>query len=203
MAQTLNIYLVNQAGDLGGLFEAQHRTTSGNLLKTFFEGCIKGVPRYDSVAVSWDGRKSAPTAFDFVCYVLTSSKDSIAEKKGSGGILGVSGSTVQADIGDGIISEVYLQQIVQGGDPRGLATANRENAVAACVMHELAHNLLDASNPVVAEVHKITGGVILRDTGPSPLQPAETPNAVDFSKMQAGFMRRAQGVKQYTDAMPA
>lgn len=203
MAQTLTIYLVNQAGDLSGRFDANHRATCAATLKTYFEAVIKGVARYDAVAVKFDGKQGDPGAFDFVCYLLTSQKGSIVAKKGSGGSLGPSGSTMLSDADKTMISEVYLQQIVQNGDPRGNATANRETLVANCVMHELGHNLLDASNPIVTDVHKMKGGKILRDTDSSALTGTDAPNETDNGAFRTGFGRRAQGVKQYTGDMPA
>jgi len=202
MAQTLTIYLVNQAGDLSGRFDASHRTTCAATLKTYFEAVIKGVSRYSAVEVKYDGKQADPGAFDFVCYLLTSQKGSIVAKKGAGGTLGISGSTMLAAADKTMISEVYLQQIVQGGDPRGNATANRETLVANCIMHELGHNLLDASTPVVIDVHKLKGGKILRDTDNSALTGNDAPNETDNASFRTGFGRRAAGVKQYTADMP-
>jgi hypothetical protein len=202
-ATTLTVYLVNQAADLGGFFDASHRTTCATLLEGFFKDVIKScAQKYNAVSVKWDGKKGDPTATDLVCYVLKSTKGSIVDKKGSGGILGLSGSTAQATVDNSLISEVYLQQIVQNGLEGGNATTNRENAVAACIFHELAHNILDASTPLITDVHKMTGGVVLRDTGPKPLTPTEVPNDVDKAKFANGFVRRTAGVKQYVDEMP-
>lgn len=203
MAQTLTIYLVNQAGDLSGRFEEAHRRTCAATLKACFEAVIRGVARYDAVEVKYDGRQADPGAFDFVCYLLTSQKGSIIARKGSGGTLGPSGSTMLAATDRTMISEVYLQEIVQGGDPRGMATANRETLVANCIMHELGHNLLDAGTPVVIDVHKLKGGRILRDTDSLPLTGTDAPNETDNASFRTGFGRRSAGVKQYTAEMPA
>ncbi len=204
MAQKLKIYLVNQAGDLNGRFEDSHRQTCAATLKTYFEGVIKGSAKYDSVEVTWGGKQGDPTAFDFVCYALTTNKGSIVAKKSSGGTLGISGSTaVTADANKLMISEVYLRQIVQNGDERSNATTNREALVANCIMHELGHNLLDASAPIVRDVHKMKDGVILRDTDENLLKGTDAPNEADFKAFREGFGRRAQGVKQYTGDMPS
>jgi hypothetical protein len=202
MAQTLNVFLVNQAGDLSGRFDDSHRKTCAATLKTYFDAIIKSVARYNAVDVKWDGKQGDPTAFDFVCYVLTSQKGSIVAKKGSGGSLGISGSTMLATADKTMISEVYLQQIVQNGDPRGNATANRETLVANCILHELAHNLLDASTPIVTDVHKLQKGVILRDTDTRPLTGTDAPNEVDNGAVRGGFGRRTSGVKQFVGEMP-
>lgn len=203
MAQTLNIYLVNQAGDLSGRFEEAHRRTCAATLKTYFEAVIKGVSRYNAVEVKFDGRQGDPGPFDFVCYLLTSTRGSIVAKKGAGGMLGISGSTMLSQADRAMISEVYLQEIVQGGDPRGMATANRETLVANIIMHELGHNLLDASNPVVQDLHKMKGGSVLRDTDTRPLTGSDAPNELDNRTFRTGFSRRINGVKQYTGDMPA
>ncbi len=199
--QTLNVYLVNKHSGYS-MFEDSHRTACAAKLTEYFKEIINGSARYDAVAVSWTGKKADPTAFDFVCYVLTSQADSIAKDKADGASLGPSGSTVQAS-DKTILSEVYLRQIVQGGDPRALATADREILVANCILHELGHNLLDAGTPVLTDVHKLQGGVILRDTDSNALKSSDRPNAVDKTSFVNGFGRRVQGVKQYVDAMPA
>jgi hypothetical protein len=203
MAQTLKVFLVNQAGDLSGRFDESHRKTCAATLKTYFEAIIKGVARYDAVEVKWDGKQADPTAFDFVCYMLTSQKDSILAQKGAPGELGYSGTTGLTTADKLMISEVYLRQIVQGGDPRGMATIYRETLVANVVLHELGHNLLDASTPIVQDVHKLKGGVILRDTDKKALTANDEPNETDNAAFRTGFGRRSAGVKQYAADMPA
>jgi hypothetical protein len=203
MAQTLNVFLVNLADNLSGRFDDSHRKTCAATLKSYFEEIIKSVARYNAVDVKWDGKQADPTAFDFVCYLLTSQKGSIVAKKGSGGTLGISGSTMASAADKTMVSEVYLQQIVQNGDPRGMATTNRETLVANCILHELAHNLLDASAPVVVDVHKLKKGVILRDTDDSALSGTDAPNEVDRGAVRTGFGRRTAGIKQYVGDMPA
>lgn len=205
MPQTLNVFLVNKAGDLRDLFKDDARKAAAALLKGFYEDTIKGSTKYNAVAVTWDGRKSQPVLGDFVCYVLVSADDSVIAQHATGDItLGPSGSTMMETVSRGVISEVYLRSIVQGGDPRGLATANKENAVAACIFHELGHNLLDATMPNVTNVHGMTNpDGILRDTDKSRLRPNETPNATDNTAFSTGYGRRGAGVKQFTDDMPA
>jgi len=206
MAQTLNVYLINKAGDLKGLFKDDARKSSAALLKTFFEATIKGSTKYNAVAVTWDGKKSQPVLGDFVCYVLTTGSDSVVAQHATGDsiTLGPSGTTMMDPVSKGVISEVYMRSIVQGGDERALATANKENAVAACIFHELGHNLLDATTPVITNVHKMTNADGLpRDTDTSRLKPDETPNAADNTAFLNGYGRRGAGVKQFTDDMPA
>lgn len=205
MAQKLKIYLVNQAGDLSGRFEEAHRKKCGEILKGYFEGAIKTVSRYDGVEVSWTGKQADPTAFDFVCYLETTQKGSIVAKKSSAtGGLGLSGTTAPDNSADkAVISEVYLRQIVQNGEERGNATADREALVANCIFHELAHNLLDAKAVVITDVHKLQKGVILRDTDKKALSGSESPNEVDYAAVRNGFNRRTNGVKQYTAEMPS
>ncbi|HEY4250086.1 MAG TPA: hypothetical protein VGM87_02745 [Roseomonas sp.] len=199
---TLTIYLVNKAGDLSGRFDASHRKACGDKLKAYFDATITGVAKYTAAAVVWDGAASAPTATDFVCYLLTSPADSIVATKGTGTItLGPSGSTLLSVTDKAVVSEVYLRQIVQGGDPRANATTNRETLVANCIMHELAHNLLDATTPHILDVHKLKDGVICRDTDGNALTGTDAPGAADNTAFQTGFNRRAAGVKQYTGAM--
>lgn len=202
MPQTLKIYLVNKAGDLRGSFDGDARKTCGETLQGYFAQTIRGVAKYDQVSVIWDGPSSAPVAGDLVCYLLTTASDSIAATKATGDItLGVSGSTLLSVADKAVISEVYMRQIVQNGDPRGNTTTNKESLVANCIMHELAHNLLDATSPQVLDVHKVKDGVICRETGDRALSGTETPAAADIAAFQAGFTRRAGGVKQYTGAM--
>ena len=92
---------------------------------------------------------------------------------------------------------------MQAGDPRGNATTNRETLVANCILHELAHNLLDATTPIVLDVHKVKDGVICRETGDRPLTGTEAPVAADNAAFQTGFSRRSAGVKQFAGGMPA
>lgn len=203
MPQTLRIYLVNRAGDLSGRFDGDSRRTCGETLQGYFTETIRGVAKYDQVSVVWDGTAAAPVAGDLVCYLLTTASDSIAAAKATGDItLGVSGSTLLSVADKAVISEVYLRQIVQNGDPRGNATTNRESLVANCILHELAHNLLDATTPRVLDVHKVKDGVICRETGDKALSGTERPSAADVAAFQSGFTRRAAGVKQYTGGMP-
>jgi hypothetical protein len=202
-ATTLTVYLVNKADDFGGLFDATHRAKAATILEGFFKDVIKlCATRYNAVDVKWDGKKGDPTVNDLVCYVLTSSGSSIVSGKGSVGSLGPSGTSGLATVDKSVISEIYLRQVVQGGDPRGGATGNRENAVAAICYHELAHNILDVSTPLITDVHKMTGGTVLRDTDAKPLADNETPNAKDNTTFANGFTRRSAGVKQYVDDMP-
>ncbi len=202
MAQKLKVYLVNQFGTLGGAFDESRQTKCASILKGYFESIIKGVARYDSVEVTWKGKPSDPTAFDFVCYFETSTKGSIVAKKGPPKAqLGLSGSTAQATVDKTIISETYLRQIVQGGVERGNATPDCEKVVANCALHELAHNLLDADSSV-AVVHKVKGGVILRDTDAKPLSASDSPNETDNQTIRNGFGKKPKGVVQYTGDMP-
>lgn len=204
MATTLKIYLVNMADDLGGSFSAGHRKTCGEKLKARFDAIIRGVGKYSEVAVTWDGKSNDPTDFDFVCYVLTSHSSSIAIGKApEGSQLGASGSTVYSVKDKAVVSEVYLRQIVQGGIRDGGATAEREKMVAHCILHELAHNLLDATTPEVLDVHKVKDGVICRDWTSKPLQTSEAPSEADNVAFRTGFGRRSKGIKQYTAHMPA
>ncbi len=204
MPQTLKVYLVNKAGDLSGRFDASHRKRCGEILKAHFDAIIKGVAKYDAAEVVWDGTRSAPTAFDFVCYLLTSAADSIAATKATADVtLGVSGSTLYSTADRAVVSEVYLRQIVQGGDPRGNATTNREAVVANCVLHELAHNLLDATTPHVLDVHKVKDGVICREPETNPLTGTDAPSEADNKAFRTGFGRRSLGVKQHAGGMPA
>jgi hypothetical protein len=202
MAATLKVYLVNQAGDLSGRFEDSHRKACADKLKAYFDAIISGVGKYDAVSVTWTGKAADPTAFDFVCYVLTSAKGSIVATKATGDVtLGVSGSTLLSVADKAVVSEIYLQQIVQKGDPRANATANREIVVANCILHELAHNLLDATRPEVLDVHKVKGGVICRETGDKALGENDSPSNEDNAAFRTGFGRRTAGVKQYTGGM--
>ncbi|WP_426954721.1 hypothetical protein [Muricoccus radiodurans] len=202
MAQTLNVYLVNKAGDLSGRFEEAHRKTCADTLKTYLEATLGGVAKYDKAAVTWFSGTTAPTDADFVCYLLTSASDSIVATKATKDItLGLSGSTMLSVADKAVVCEVYMRQIVQGGDQRANATTNRETAVANCILHELAHNLCDATTPVVVDIHKVKGGVICREPDGNPLKGTESPNAVDNTTFQTGFNRRVGGVKQYTGAM--
>jgi hypothetical protein len=141
-------------------------------------------------------------AFDLVCYAPTSQKGSIVAKNGSGGTPGISGSTMPAAADKTIISDVYLWQIVQNGDPRGNATAKRETLVADRSLHGLAHNLLDASTPIVTDVHKQRPGVILRDTHTKAPTGTDAPSEVDNGAVRGGLGRRASGVKQFFGEMP-
>ncbi|MDB5374243.1 MAG: hypothetical protein JWP04_2885 [Belnapia sp.] len=203
MPQALKIFLVNKAGELSGHFVAASRKACGDRLKGYFEATIRGVARYDTVSIIWDGKASDPVAGDFVCYLLTAPADSIAATKATGDVtLGASGSTLLSLADKAVISEVYLRAIVQGGDPRGNDTTNKEALVANCILHELAHNLLDATTPNVLDVHKVKDGVICRETGDRPLQGTDQPGPADNAAFQAGFTRRAAGVKQYTSGMP-
>jgi hypothetical protein len=200
---TLKVYLVNKAGDLSGRFDGGHRKACGDKLKAYFDAIIPGVAKYDSVAVTWEGKAADVTTFDFVCYVLTSALDSIVATKATGDLtLGVSGSTMLSAVDKAVISEVYLRQIVQNGDPRANATTNRETLVANCILHELAHNLLDATAPHVLNVHKVKDGVICRETDGKPLTGTDAPGTADNTAFQTGFSRRTGGIKQFTGSMP-
>lgn len=203
MADTLTVHLVNKAGDLAGRFDATHLKTCADTLKAYFEAIIKAVPAFDTVAVRSDTKQGDVKARELVCYLLTSAAESIVAQRATSDItLGVSGSTMAGTSDKAVVSEVYLRQIVQGGDPRGNATTNRETLVANCILHELIHNLCDATNPIVQDVHKVTGGVICRETDKSPLTGGDAPNGVDNSTCATGFTRHAGGVKQYSGAMP-
>lgn len=203
MAATLKVYLVNKADDLSGKFDANHRKTCGETLKAYFEAIIRGVAKYDAVSVVWDGKAKDPTAFDFVCYLLTSAKSSIVATKATKDLtLGRSGSTLLSEADKAVVSEVYLREIVQAGDERANPTANREIVVANCILHELAHDLLDATTPMVLDVHKVKDGVICRETGDKPLGEKDAPSPADNAAFQTGFTRRTAGIKQYTGDMP-
>lgn len=204
MAATLKVYLVNKAGDLSGRFDDSHRKTCGEKLKAYFDAIIPSVAKYNAVSVTWEGKAGDPTTSDFVCYLLTSAADSIVATKATGDItLGVSGSTMLSVADKAVVSEVYLRQIVQGGDQRGNATTNRETVVANCILHELAHNLLDATTPNVLDVHKVKDGVICRETDQKPLTGTDAPGSADNTSFQTGFTRRTAGIKQYTGGMPS
>jgi hypothetical protein len=204
MAQTLNVFLINKAGDLSGRFDATARTAAAGILKGFFDDVINGSAKYNATSVTWGGSASQPVLGDFVCYLLTTGSDSIVAQHATGPTvtLGPSGTTMADPVSKAVISEIYLRSVVQGGDPRGNATANKENAVAAIIFHELGHNLLDATTPIVQTVHNMSNADgLLRNTDTSPLQPNETPNATDNAAFRTGFLRRGAGVKQWTGDM--
>ncbi|MBP0466986.1 hypothetical protein J5Y09_23865 [Roseomonas sp. PWR1] len=204
MAETLTIHLVNKAGDLRGRFEASHLATTAALLKGWFETVILSVPAFSAVAVRTDTKQGDVKARDLVCYLLTSAEDSIVAKRATEDItLGVSGSTMMGAADKAVVSEVYMRQIVQKGDPRANATTNREQLVAGCILHELIHNISDATTPVVTDVHKVKDGVICRELDGNPLTGTEAPNEVDNKVAATALTRRATGVKQHASAMPA
>lgn len=204
MAETLTIHLVNKAGDLSGRFDASHLATAAAKLKAWTETIILSVPAFGTVAVRTDSKQGDVKARDLVCYLLTSAADSIVAQRATEDLtLGVSGSTMMGAADKAVVSEVYLRQIVQGGDPRGNATTNREQLVAGCILHELIHNISDATTPIVTDVHKVKGGVICRELDGNPLTGTEAPNEVDNKVAATALTRRAAGVKQHAGAMPA
>lgn len=204
MASTLKVYLVNMASDLAGRFDAARQKECSDLLAGYFQAIVRGAPRYNGAAVVWDGKQADPTPFDFVCYLLTSHDRSIIARRATDDVtLGPSGSTLYLPAQRAVISEVYLRAAVQGGDPRGNATPDAGALVANIVLHELGHNLLDASRPMVRDVHRMQGGKILRDTDTHPLRASDRPNEADNGAFREGFTRRPQGVAQYTGDMPA
>lgn len=204
MAATLTVHVVNKAGDLSGRFDAGHLRTCCSTLTKYFEVIIKSVAAYNAVSVRTDTKQGDVKGGDLVCYLLTSPADSIVATRATTDItLGASGSTMQGAADKAVVSEVYMRQIVQGGDPRGNATTNRETLVANCVLHELAHNLCDATTPIVKDIHKVKDGVICRDTDSSALTGTDAPNKVDNEVAASGLTRRSGGVKQYAGGMPA
>lgn len=204
MAETLTIHLVNKAGDLRGHFDASHLATAAAKLKGWVETVILSVPAFNAVSVRTDTKQGDVKPRDLVCYLLTSAADSIVAQRATTDItLGVSGSTMMGAADKAVVSEVYLRQIVQNGDPRGNATTNREQLVAGCILHELIHNISDATAPIVQDVHKVKGGVICRELDGNPLKGTETPNDVDNKVASTALTRRATGVKQHVGPMPA
>jgi hypothetical protein len=204
MAETLTIHLVNQAGDLRGHFDASHLATAAAKLKGWVETVILSVPAFDAVAVRTDTKQGDVKARDLVCYLLTSAANSIVAQRATKDItLGVSGSTMMGAADKAVVSEVYLRQIVQGGDERANATTNREQLVAGCILHELIHNISDATTPIVTDVHKVKGGVICRELDSNPLKGTEAPNEVDTKVASTALTRRTTGVKQHVGPMPA
>lgn len=203
-AATLTVHVVNKAGDLSGRFDANHLKTCCSTLQKYFEDVIKPVAAYNAVSVRSDTKQGDVKGGDLVCYLLTTPSDSIVATRATTDItLGVSGSTMLGSADKAVVSEVYMRQIVQGGDPRANATTNRETLVANCILHELAHNLCDATTPVVKDIHKVQKGVICRETDSSPLSGTDAPNSVDNEVIASGLSRRTGGVKQYAGGMPA
>lgn len=207
MPETLTVHLVNKAGDLSGHFTAEHLKTAQGKLKAYFEEIIKPVATYNAVEVKTDSKQGDVQAKHLVCYLVPKPDDSIVAKRATKDItLGVSGSTMMGDADKAVVSEVYLRTVVLGSDPRARnATTNREQLVANVVLHELIHNLCDATTPIVKDVHKVQDGVICRETDSKPLSGTDAPNAVDNATAAAALNSplRAKGVKQYTGDMPS
>jgi hypothetical protein len=204
MAETLTVYLVNKAGNLEGMFDEARRKACAEALKGYLSAIINGVAAFSGVKVTWDGKAGEPKRRDFVCYLLTTAKESIVARRATEDVtLGPAGSTQYSPADQAVISEVYLRQIVQGGMERGNATPDAEWVVANCILHEIGHALLDAKTPVILDVHALAGGTILRDTDSRPLTERDRPSAVDNTSFQTGLSRPNAGAKPYTGAMPS
>lgn len=204
MAGTLTVYLVNKAGDLEGMFDETKRRACAAALQSCFSTIINGVAAFGGVSVTWEGKVGQPKPRNFVCYLLTTAKESIAASKANGDVtLGPAGSTLFSTAEQAVICEVYMRQVVQGGVQRGNAMPDAEWVVANCILHELGHALLDAKPPIVAEVHRLKGGSILRDTDGRPLTERDRPSDADYRAFQTGFGRPGAGAKPYAGAMPA
>ncbi|MBP0495858.1 hypothetical protein [Roseomonas indoligenes] len=195
----LNLILVRKFSAERTLFNESWQGTTGMILMDYFKPCITG--SYSSVDYWWDRNASSVTDFDLVCYCLEDQGDSILVKHGgaSKADLGFGGSTQWSKTQQAMICEVYLTDVIRGGDPRGGADGARDWAVANIIFHELMHSCLDAGpGAPLRNVHKIPNGVLGTD---KPLNSSMRASDADKAAMRQGLAARKSGLKQFTGAM--
>jgi hypothetical protein len=176
----LNVHLISRFNydheDIGegGLYQV------GLYLIDFFDQVVSGTSTFTSSDFWYNSDAGQVAAKDLVCYMLTSSGDSIVANHTSDP-LGPAGSTVWSQSSRAMISEIYMDATT--GD------ASRPRLLANLIIHELMHNKLDAHPSLAifnttAGIHGIANGRV--STGGS-VSSATTPSQADIRAMRRGI----------------
>jgi hypothetical protein len=176
----LNVHLISRFDydheDIGegGLYQV------GLHLIEFFDQVVQGVRSFSGSDFWYNSDAGQVGPKDLVCYMLSTSSDSIVSSHSSGQ-LGPAGSTVWSQTSNAMISEIYMDATT--GD------ASRPRLLANLIIHELMHNKLDAhpSRAVIrtsAGTHGIAGGRV--STGGA-ISSASTPSDADVRAMRRGI----------------
>ena len=198
MAAVLKLFLVQKFDPVSDGFGDAFKTSAGKTLVEYFTRAIGGTS-FSSVELTWTGKASEVTRNDLVCYCVPTVKQSVIAASGLpfGGSLGGSGTT--GALGSGVVSEVYMLAL-RGNDPRAGFDPKRDTLLANIVLHELMHNLLDATKPALVNVHAVPGGTIGVDTDTTPINSNMSPSVGDIGAIKKGLMRKSS-IAQYTAAM--
>ena len=191
----LNLCLVCKFDESAAMFGADRKAATTAVLIDYFKPALAKTALSD-VACNWTPAKSDVTAFSLVAYLLPAQSGSVIKSLNPPrlGALGGSGTTLQMS-DNTVLSEVYMLSL-RGNDPRGYLDAKPHVLLANLLFHEWLHNLLDATQPALKDVHKIGAG-IGRDTDASPLSSNAARIATDTAAMQLGLGRKAK-VAQFT-----